>query len=125
LGTSTGHVLIWASTGVIQQVKTSPEESIPSPVISVIHLSRGLIAGNLKGTVELFDRVSDGVRSDVLKSMVSLACPEEDPIVRSYALSGSEGGLIVQLESNQLLKMPISWSELQKVAFILFPPASE
>jgi hypothetical protein len=38
-------------------------------------------------------------------------------MIKSSAVSGSEGSLIVELETNQLLKIALTWSELLKVSY--------
>ncbi|KAJ3114298.1 Cilia- and flagella-associated protein 57 [Phlyctochytrium bullatum] len=82
----------------------------------IVAIGRGFLVGGVGGAVEVFERLVDSASGnrEYYKMMWRLPLPEESMVVRSMAVSGSEGGLIVLLETNSLLKIPLTWSDFIK-----------
>ncbi|KAJ3192775.1 Cilia- and flagella-associated protein 57 [Irineochytrium annulatum] len=73
-----------------------------------------VVAGSKGSLVNLGDKSEKVLTKDSYKMMWRLPLPEDSASVRHMAVSGSEGGLLVALETNQLYKIPLTWSDLLK-----------
>ncbi|KAJ3329215.1 Cilia- and flagella-associated protein 57, partial [Blyttiomyces sp. JEL0837] len=144
LGTVEGKIIVTAAGEIIQELLfvggvSSPhpatsntsqhaQQSQPSPpsVHSMINMARGLVVGGRHNQVEVFERyVDSNTKQDMFRSMWKLGLPDEGSLVRCMALSGSEGSLLVELETNQLLRIALAWSELMKGDEVKFEPVSQ
>ncbi|KAJ3409665.1 Cilia- and flagella-associated protein 57 [Chytridiales sp. JEL 0842] len=118
IGTNDGKILIGGAglTGpgeITQELTfgTSPTAAVNS----IVNISRGFIASGNSNAVEVFDRYIDpDIKGDSFKMAWRLPLPDESGSVRTSAVSGSEGSLIIALETNQLLRIALTWSELLK-----------
>ncbi|KAJ3219703.1 Cilia- and flagella-associated protein 57 [Dinochytrium kinnereticum] len=94
---------------------TAAHPIIPSVNI-IVSIGRGFLVAGVGGAVEVFEKYVDSSsgKGESYKMMWKLPLPDENHVVRSMAVSGSEGGLITLLESNSLLKIPLTWSDFIK-----------
>ncbi|KAI9351164.1 WD repeat-containing protein 65-like protein [Zopfochytrium polystomum] len=122
VGTSDGRILVCTMGEVLQELRFGPAGTFTA-VSFMIHMSRGLIVSSKSGHVEVMERfLETEAKVERLKLLWRMATPDEGSPIRSMAISGSEGSLLVCLENYQLLKMALAWSEIMKGEDIKFEP---
>lgn len=114
MGTEDGRILIYSSGKIIQTISvdlTEPKSNqsliVPSAPVtsieSIINISRGFISASKGGAVGIYEcAVIDEIPQDYhLKRRL----PITDGFIRTMAVSSTEGNLLLELETNQVLRI--------------------
>jgi Na+/alanine symporter len=125
IGTEDGRILIVTdfATSQIIKIETPVKENqlianavtstFPNAIESILAVSVGFLAAAKNGTILLFETSQENSNEYVLRKKL----PVPDGQIRTMAISSTESNLIVELDSNQILRTPLTL-QAENVVFI-------